>query len=145
MGALGVLAGFAAVAIPWKHVPARVPTHFGIGGAPDAWGSRGTLWLLPSLAAGVFVLLTVLARFPHRFNYLWSFGAAAAPVQYRLAVRFLQLLKACVGWLFAVIASQAISVARGEALGIRPVVVYGGVGLMAASLVLYLVLSRRAR
>lgn len=50
-------------------LPDRIPTHFGITGQPDAWGSTATLWLLPIIGTGLYLLLTVLAsiRF-RRFN-----------------------------------------------------------------------------
>lgn len=49
-----VACGLFAVAHAWTSydaLPARVPTHFGISGAPDAWGpkSMATVMLLPGM------------------------------------------------------------------------------------------------
>jgi uncharacterized membrane protein len=52
-----------------NRLPLRIPTHFNFSGQPDAWGSPQTLWLLPLLGTGLYLLMTVLAaiRFRH-FN-----------------------------------------------------------------------------
>ncbi len=60
-------------------LPDRVPTHFGIGGKPDAYGSKGSLLILPlafSLAP-VIILLVVLFRFTlvNRFPFLVNLPA----------------------------------------------------------------------
>jgi uncharacterized membrane protein len=51
------------------RLPLRIPTHFDLSGQPNAWGSPQTLWLLPLLGTGLYLLMTVLAaiRF-RRFN-----------------------------------------------------------------------------
>lgn len=50
-------------------LPNRIPTHFDISGQPNAWGPPQTLWILPVIGLGLYVLLTALAsiRFP-RYN-----------------------------------------------------------------------------
>jgi uncharacterized membrane protein len=46
------------------HLPDRVPTHFDISGNPNAWGPPRILLLLPIVATGVYLLITVLAVLP---------------------------------------------------------------------------------
>lgn len=61
---------FLASAWAWPQVPDRIPMHWGPSGEPDGWGGRGTLFLLPAVAAGTWLLMTVLPRFdPGRANY----------------------------------------------------------------------------
>lgn len=50
-------------------LPGRIPTHFDIYGNPNAWGSSRTLLLLPAVATGVYLLITVLASLPMRSRY----------------------------------------------------------------------------
>lgn len=59
--------GFAV----WPRMPARVPTHFGIDGTPNAWGPA---WinaiLLPAIALGFYFLMLVLPLAdPRRASY----------------------------------------------------------------------------
>ena len=65
--ALGAACGLAAVAyaaLRYGALPARVPTHFGPSGAPDAWREKSffTVMLLPILALVMGVSLGGSAR-----------------------------------------------------------------------------------
>jgi uncharacterized membrane protein len=63
-----------------EPLPDRIPTHFNIAGQPNAWGSRDFLWFLPCVAAGLYLLLTVLGniRF-RRYNLPVSVTEANLP------------------------------------------------------------------
>ena len=50
-------------------LPERVPTHFDAAGNANGWGSPSTLLLLPAVAAGLYLLISVVALFPAAFNY----------------------------------------------------------------------------
>jgi len=52
-----------------SHLPGRVPTHFDAAGNPNAWGSPMGMILPPVLALGLYLLMSVVARFPAAFNY----------------------------------------------------------------------------
>lgn len=51
------------------RLPARIPTHFDAAGNANGWGSPLALLFLPFIALGVYLLLTVAARFSALFNY----------------------------------------------------------------------------
>jgi uncharacterized membrane protein len=60
--ALAVTIGISIVA--WGALPEVVPTHWGLSGRPDAWGSRATLVIFgPVLAVAIYALLWFLPRF----------------------------------------------------------------------------------
>jgi uncharacterized membrane protein len=67
LGLLAVLfwISYAALNGP-ESLPDRIPTHFNIAGQPNAWGSRDFLWFLPCVAAGLYLLLTVLGNIRFR-------------------------------------------------------------------------------
>ena len=67
LGMLAVLfwITYAALNGP-ERLPDRIPTHFDISGQPNAWGSPGFLWFLPAVAAGIYLLLTVLGSIRFR-------------------------------------------------------------------------------
>jgi len=50
-------------------LPDRIPTHFDAAGDPNGWGSSSTLWLLPVLAAAIYLVITVVSQFPTSFRY----------------------------------------------------------------------------
>lgn len=87
-----LLAMSAATALAWPHAPAEVPTHWGIDGEPDAWGSPFVgLMLLPLVTAGTWALMLFLPRFdPGRANYV-NFAGAYAVIR-TLLVAFLAVM-----------------------------------------------------
>jgi uncharacterized membrane protein len=67
---LALLAGITWSALNGPNpLPQRIPTHFNAIGEPNAWGSPSTLWLLPAVAAFVFLLISVVSLYPASFNF----------------------------------------------------------------------------
>lgn len=52
-----------------NRLPDRVATHFDAAGNANAWGPPTVLWVLPITAAGLYLLMTIVSRFPVAFNY----------------------------------------------------------------------------
>jgi uncharacterized membrane protein len=50
-------------------LPERVPVHFDMAGHPNRWGSPSTFLVLTVVTVAVYLLITVVARFPANFNY----------------------------------------------------------------------------
>jgi len=46
-----------------------IPVHYGFSGQPDAWGGKIELLELPVVSVLLYFGLTLLARYPHKFNY----------------------------------------------------------------------------
>jgi uncharacterized membrane protein len=73
------LAGLAALAIlcwlTWSalngpnRLPDRVPTHFDAAGNANAWGSPAGMVVLPVIAGGLYLAMSIVARFPDAFHY----------------------------------------------------------------------------
>lgn len=61
--------------VRWGTIPDKIPTHYGMSGAADAWGGKASLLTTPILAAVLFVALTALERFPQ----LWNTGVEITP------------------------------------------------------------------
>jgi uncharacterized membrane protein len=52
-----------------SRLPDRVPTHFNAAGQADAWGAPAGMILLPAVAAALYLLMSIVARFPGAFHY----------------------------------------------------------------------------
>lgn len=63
-----VVALFAFSAWAYPQLPDRIPTHFGIGGEPDAWSDRSVAawFLLPAVAAFVTVVMLLVGAMVSR-------------------------------------------------------------------------------
>lgn len=101
-------------------LPARIPVHFDPSGTPNGWGTPAMLWLLPGIAALVYGLMTLVARFPAAF----SFPVRVTP---RNRSRLEDLALSMIGWLrvetvclFAVIQYVTIQLARRGGGGLSP-------------------------
>ena len=99
---LTVLGSIAVIAMTvWGYfaLPARIPTHYGLSGAPNAYGGKGSLLGLPIVSICLAVLLTVLSRYPHIYNYPWPITAENAPRQYSLARLLLRWITLEMVWM----------------------------------------------
>ena len=51
------------------HLPERIPIQFDVAGHATGWGSPAMLILFPAFTLIVYLLFTVVTRFPGAFNY----------------------------------------------------------------------------
>lgn len=109
---------FAIPLFYFSQLPERIPIHFNFEGKPDGYGSRASLFILPVTGLFMYFLLTVLAIFPHVYNFPVTITAENAEVQYRLATRLMRILKTVILILFSFISWMSIRTAVGNASGI---------------------------
>lgn len=89
-----LLLSFSYFAVKWADLPNTIPIHFNSSGDANGWGSRSILIILPLLALALFIGLSVLSKFPHKFNYFVQITEENARNQYtngRLLVSWLKL------------------------------------------------------
>lgn len=86
------IAGAAKLIMQWSSIPGTVPIHFNGAGEPDGWGSKVNLWILLVIGSMMWVLLTVLEKFPHVYNYLFL-TEENAERQYKNARLMLNVIK----------------------------------------------------
>ncbi len=109
--ALAVLATlFSAIliAIVWQSLPSSIPVHFGLTGKPDRWGGRWHLFLLLSIQVAVNAALWFTS--PGGLLFSWMQAVTS-------------ILMAFVVW-------SIIRVARSEATGLNPAILYGLLALL---------------
>jgi uncharacterized membrane protein len=72
---LGIAALLILFWITWAalwgphRLPDGVPTHFDAAGHPNAWGPPTGMIVLPLLATGLYLLMSIVSRFPGAFHY----------------------------------------------------------------------------
>ncbi len=131
------------ICLMWVHIAnsyasinGQIPTHFGFSGKADAWGGKSALFALPAIGTLLYILFTVLARYPHLFNYPKEVTAANAPFLYRKSREMLAWLKIEELALFSYIEWNTIALAsshsNGENMAFLPlvlVVIFGTIGI----------------
>lgn len=91
------------VTVQYPNLPEIVPTHFGIGGKADAWGSKDSVFFGPGIATVLVIGMTILQRYPYQFNYMEDITEENAERQYTIGVRMIRVLKTCIAILFIII------------------------------------------
>lgn len=115
-----------------QRLPDRIPIHFDLHGQPNGWGSPASLPLLPAIAVGVFLLLTVIARFPETFNYPVAVTDANRQRLQALTMDLLAWMRMEVSCLFAAIQWISIQAAHHPQGGFSPR--FGGIVLTILAL-----------
>ena len=100
------------------QLPESIPTHFNSAGVPDGFGSKSSIWFLPATGVFMYLLLTILSAFPQIYNFPVKITARNAMVQYRLATRFIRILKTLILALFLFLCYQTVNTALEKTLGL---------------------------
>ncbi len=141
----GILLNLGLFGLFWPRLPAVVPTHFGVSGRPDAWGDKSTILILPAASLILYFMLTIVSRYPHKFNYLWPITAQNAAVQYRLARSLLLWLKVEIIALFGFLEWTTIWTALKQGEGLGLIFLPAVLGLIFGTLGVYFYFAYRNR
>ncbi len=120
----------------YPTLPEIIPIHFGIDGKANNFGGREWIFFPFVVALALYILLTVISRFPQAFNYPWRVTDANAPRLHYVGRRMILWLKTEMVLLFAYITWAIVrytTVAPGPFdLGfvvVALVVIFGTVGI----------------
>ncbi len=105
-----------------------VPTHFGLDGKPDAWGGKNNIWILPIIGLILYIVLTLVNRFPEKLNYLVKITEKNAEHQYQNATKLNRQLKLLIIGFLAYFLYGEVQVALEKAEGLNPVMLFAFVG-----------------
>ncbi len=138
-----LLAGTAVyLALLWEQIPAEIPTHFGISGAPDAWGGKRSLWIQTAGGAALFVALLVVSFFPQGWR-LRGVGRSVDPaVALRAMGGLLADLRIAIAVIFAFLTIWSALCVPGPAW-ILPVVMFASILVPLARLLVRLYVLKR--
>ena len=107
IGVLALLGSTLFVIIMWSQIPDQIPTHYNFAGEADGYGGKGSLIFMMVLAWFVFVLITVLMRFPNTWNMPVKVTAENKARLYSITRAMLEVIKMLVSLLFAVMLINA--------------------------------------
>ncbi|MDO8587806.1 MAG: DUF1648 domain-containing protein [Armatimonadota bacterium] len=128
IAAAGVVLSVLLLALRWSALPAAIPSHFGLSGAPDASGGKGMLAVMAAVNVVLYLLLTALSRIPRLFNYPWPVTVENARRQYQIGRTALSTMKAEFAWVLLYVEWQIIQIGLGKSQGFSfvflPVVIF---------------------
>jgi hypothetical protein len=120
LAAAFLIAGVGIVSTAWGNLPERIPVHFNLAGQPDRWEGKQQLLLLLGVQVFVYVVLTIVRRFPRLWNMPFQLTPENREAQLALAAGLLDGMKAAVCGVFAVILWGTVETALGRAPGLPP-------------------------
>lgn len=129
--------------VVYPALSTEVPTHFGANGAPDAWGSKTSLLILPLVAIVLYAGLTVLNLYPYVFNFPVPITNENASKQYQLAKSLIIALKFTTTGLFLYIQIQTINVAKNLQFGLGTSILILVIIGSFLPIVIYLILASK--
>jgi uncharacterized membrane protein len=147
---VGVIGGLIAVgyaAVYYPALPAKVPTHFGASGAPDAWRPKSVaaVMLLPLMSLfigiGMGVISILTARAKRAVRYPKTAVSLEAQLRFRTAVtRMTSTIAILVGIALSSMSISSVRVGLGLAKGLPmfEMVLLLGVGAIALGGSLYI-------
>ena len=124
-----VIAMWVYLYIVWSDIPSVIPTHFGFSGTPDRFGNRNSMFLQPIIASIMHVLLVVLSKIPHCFNYPVSVTEKSAEALYKIGKQLILLLDMEISLMLLILLWEDIQTAIGNISGL-------GIEIMCMSMVI---------
>ncbi|MCC6283300.1 MAG: DUF1648 domain-containing protein [Saprospiraceae bacterium] len=91
-------------ALYYRDLPDTIVTHYNFSGLADGYGSKKMIFVMPGIATVIAIILALLSRIPHRFNYLVTITEANAESQYRQG----RMILLVIGLLVALLAVWAV-------------------------------------
>lgn len=128
----------------WNILPQTIPVHFGIEGQADAWGDKTSLLWFFGLNIVFYAGLTILERYPQKFNYPWQITENNAARQYNLAQNLIKMLKCEIVWLFAIISAMTVSVTFGLMTGVGNFFLFFVIAIAGITLITYMLRASRS-
>ncbi len=102
----------------WPGAPPKTPSHFGWSGLPDAWDAKGMLPTMVYLTVCLFILFSVLSRFPRVINFPVPVTEANSKAQLQLRFSAIIWIKTELVIFTAYIGIQGMRIASGQAEGL---------------------------
>jgi protein-S-isoprenylcysteine O-methyltransferase Ste14 len=95
-------------------LPENIPLHFNLTGEADGFGSKQSILIIPIATLVMYLALTILERFPHKFNYMLEITAENAERQYRNMHYMMKILTVYIVLLFLYVTNMIVQIGSGN-------------------------------
>ena len=101
----------------YSTLPDTIPIHFNGEGHPDNFGTRATIFIFTGIGTLIFVGLTILNKYPQKFNYLDKITPENAQRQYTNATKMVRFLKLAISLILLLTVYEICQIATGKSHG----------------------------
>ena len=131
---------FIISAFYYSHLPDTIPIHFNLKGETDGFGSKNTIWALPFISLGCFILIKFLNKRPHLLNVPAKITEENKEYQYGLVAKSMWVFNTLTAVFIAYINFSIIQIALGknERMATFSIVVYITTILLGTAYYFYL-------
>lgn len=81
------------VIVNYSKLQNIIPTHYNLTGDVDSYGSKNTIWIYPLVAILFYVGLSIVIKYPHKFNYPITITDMNIKRVYKLSIMVIRLIK----------------------------------------------------
>ncbi len=97
----------------YSQMPEIVASHFNAKGEADGYDNKIIVWLIPSIATVIYLLLFIINRFPHIHNYMVNITEENAYKNYKFSARMLRIINLFITSIMMYVAYLIIETAKG--------------------------------
>lgn len=97
----------------FSDLPEAIPQHYNAYGKADGFGSKSNLFILAGIASILNIGLSILKKYPHRFNYPVEITKENEFRQYAIATRMFRFVKLILVLIFSSLIIKTILIAKG--------------------------------
>ena len=123
IGILALFTFFIFTFFNWPDVPQKIPTHFNWSGIPDSWGMKGTVPIMIYVTVFIFILFTIISRFPRVINFPIAIKEENSKSHIQLRFSLIIWIKAELLIIVSYIGIQGIRVSLGYAEGLGSLII----------------------
>ena len=145
IGWCAVIAVWVVILINYNQLPEIIPIHFNGAGEVDDYGEKTTIFILPAIATILFLGLTILNKYPHKFNYPVEITEENALGHYRNATRMINVMKITIVVFLGLTAFKEIQIAEGKEETLGPRFLVMSLALILIPLILFAAKSFRLK
>ena len=93
----------------YNKLPQIIPSHIDSNGEIDGMGPKGLIFLLPTISILMYILISVVNKNPHCFNFPYPITEENAERQYRNSLMMTRVVKCLIQFVFLAVSFDWIS------------------------------------
>ena len=104
----------------YSSLPDTVASHFNAKGEADSFSNKSIIFIIPSIATFIYLLLFIVNKFPHLHNYMVNITSENAYKNYKFSTKMLRVVNFFCVVLMAYITYYIMEGAKGQETSLSP-------------------------
>ena len=135
----------AMTLVIYYRLPEEIPVHFNAAGEVNRYGNKSTILIFAVIAPFLYVIFTVLNKYPHKFNYPVHITPGNALKQYIYVTRFLRAMKTSILFFFILLVHVIYKAVQSQNGALNPLLLPALMALIFIPIVIYFIYAWREK